>query len=160
MSAIPGNKLTKAQLAELETIRKNNGGMLKPADIVAFAQNPATALHRMFEWNGNEAARKYRLLQAQEIIRVAVVVLPNTNTPIRAYVSLHRDRKSGRGYRATSNVLSSTQMRQELLDEALEDMRIFRARYSTFKQLAGVFAAMASASKALAAAKKKTKKAV
>jgi len=160
MSTIPGSKLTKAQLAELEVIRKTHKGLLKPKDVVAFAKNPKTALHRMFEWDKDEAARKYRLVQAQEVIRVAVVVLPNTNKSVRAYVSLQRDRNSGRGYRATKNVLSSAQMRQELINEALEDMHIFKMRYSTLKQLAGVLAAMNSASKTLAAAKKVTKKAV
>jgi hypothetical protein len=157
MSRVSRRKLSKAQMVELEGIRKSNKGLLKGEDVLEFAKDPSTALHKRFEWDDTEAAYRYRLMQAQEIIRVAVTVLPNTNKPVRAYVSLQRDRNSGRGYRATANVLSSENLRQELVDEALDDMEVFKARYRILRELSKVFAEMDRAKKTLAPAKKKRK---
>ena len=157
MSGASRRKISKAQFAELEQIRKANNGLLLPEQVVEFAKDPSTALHNRFEWDDDEAAHRYRLIQAQEIIRVAVIVLPNTNKPVRAYVSLQRDRTSGRGYRATANVLSSKAMRAEMVQEALEDMVAFQSKYRMLKELSKVFEAMDKAKKALAPKKKRRK---
>jgi hypothetical protein len=157
MTIINRTKLSKAQCAELELVRKKHRGRLKPEDVVDFARNPKTQLHKCFEWDDTEAAQRFRLMQAREVIRVAVVVLPNTNAPVRAYVSLQRDRKTGRGYRATAQVLSDGQLREELVAEALADMEMFKLRYHVLKELARVFDAMDKAVKTLAPVKRKRK---
>ena len=65
-----------AIVAELETIRRNAGGVLRPEDVVSFAADPDTELHSRFEWDDTEAAQQYRLWQARQLIRVTVTVLP------------------------------------------------------------------------------------
>lgn len=133
---------------ELELIRKNNNGVLRPADVVEYARNPKTALHERFEWNNAKAADAYRLWQARELIRVVVKLDDVAATPpIRLYCSLPEDRQNGDGggYRVIDDVMRSSQMRASLLRQAEQDMRRFEQKYHQLKELAGVIEAMRKA---------------
>lgn len=128
---------------ELEQIRETHGGILRPEDVVDFAADPETALHSQFEWDDSEAARQHRIWQARQVIRCVVTVIPQANEPIRAYVSLVPDRSNpGGGYRDTVAVLSDDEHREQLLSQALRELRAWRAKYNQLKALAPVFAAI------------------
>jgi hypothetical protein len=129
---------------ELLFLKDTNGGFLDPAKVVEYARNPDTALHTRFEWDNGEAAEKYRLWQARQVIRLELTITPlSEESPkeIRAFVSLQADRGSG-GYRTILDVLSNDDLRGQLLEEARRDMRIFRKKYNTLNELASVFSAM------------------
>lgn len=132
---------------ELELIRKKHDGVLKPADVVDFARNPATALHERFEWNNTKAADEYRLWQARELIRVVVKVADDKETiPLRLYCSLSEDRQNdGGGYRLVADVMRSAQMRASLLRQAEQDMVRFQHKYHQLQELASVIQAMRNA---------------
>lgn len=128
---------------ELETIAKVNGGILRPADVVKFAEDPETALHSRFEWDDTEAAHAYRLWQARAVIKVHVEVLPQGKTETKVFVSLPSDRHSiGGGYRLTVDVMSEEEQRREMLTEAKRQFQYWRKRYQQLNELAPVFAAM------------------
>lgn len=129
-------------LAELQSIAKSNGGILRAEDVVEFAREPSTALHSRFEWHNGKAAHEWRLHQARNLIRVSVTLLPNVETPYRAFVSLMPDRsETGGGYRRTIDVLSDAESRKQLLTQALDDLSRMEAKYAQLEELAGVFAA-------------------
>ena len=132
----------EAIAAELSKIAKANGGVLNPADVVEFAKNPKTELHSHFDWSDTEAAEKWRLHQARNIIRVVVTVPESTNTPTRAWVSLAEDRKPDAGYRTIVDVMSDAERRASLLRQAFRDLDILRQKYGVLKELAGVFVAV------------------
>ena len=127
---------------ELETIRRKHKGILNPKDVVQFARNSDTALHQEFEWNDKIAGDAYRILQAREVIRTRVTVLTPDSKPVRAYVSLPNDRKPNGGYRRINDVLEKPAWREQLLQNAMADMRAFQVKYAVLKELANVFAAM------------------
>lgn len=130
---------------ELELIRKENGGILKPNDVVTFAEDPKTALHKRFEWDDNKAAHEYRLEQARYIIRVAVIVNPSTGENIRTYVSLRNDRDNGDSYRTMVDVLNDKKLFNMMLEDALTDLHTFENKYDSLKEagkLKKVFAAI------------------
>ena len=128
---------------ELESIKYKLGGVLRAADVVEFARNAETGLHQRFEWNDKEAGEKYRLQQAREIIRVHVTVVHENTKPVRAYVSLPNDRKAaGGGYRGIQEVIDNKTWRVQMLENAMSEMRAFRAKYSALKELVDVFQAM------------------
>ena len=135
------NKKEKIK-AELESLIKN--GTINPHDVVRFARNPKTALHSCFTWDDSEAAEKWRLHQARNLIRVIVNVIPSVDeeTEYRAYVSLKQDRVNGTGYRPMVTVLSDDELRQVMLDEALEALTAIKEKYKTIKELAEVFEAV------------------
>jgi hypothetical protein len=127
---------------ELELVRRNGGGILRPVDVVVFAKDEGTTLHGCFEWDDSKAAHEHRLEQARKLIRVKLTMIADHPRAVRAYVSLQRDRETdGGGYRAIVDVMSDDEMREQLLDEALDELNRFRRKYSMLKALAPIFEA-------------------
>ena len=134
---------------ELERIRKAHGGILRPADVVKFAENPKTALHKRFEWNRDVAAHEYRMEQARRIIRFTIRVIQHHNRPIRvrAYHSLPSERGKGDSYRDIVTVMSRKEMRAELLKTALQEAKDWAERYARLKEVAPIIAAIRKVTK-------------
>lgn len=61
--------MTKAKLAELERLRKRNGGVLLGEHVVEAARDPNSALHKEFNWDDASEAHKSRLEHARTLIR-------------------------------------------------------------------------------------------
>lgn len=130
--------LTQEQQAELDLLR-DASGLLSPAAVVDFARNPNTALHARFTWDDGAAAEQWRLHEARNVIRVYVYVPEGSSEPIRAYVSLRNDRNADGGYRQIRDVLSDAELSEQLLEEALADLRVFRRKYQQLKALKSLF---------------------
>lgn len=129
-------------VAALDAIRAGSpDGVLREEDVVQEARRPTHPLHDRFEWDDTKAAHAHRLAQARELIRVAVTVLPGQRTPVRAFVSLPNDRTPEGGYRRTEDVLTSADLRAQLLAGALAELRALEARYGRLEELAEVFSA-------------------
>lgn len=129
---------------ELEALAEANNGLLFPEKVVEFAKDSTTALHSRFEWDDTEAAAKYRIWQARQLIKVTVNILPNeSETEYQVFVSLKSDRYNGGGYRALVDVMSDEQMRGQLLTQAYNDFKVWQKKYQQLKELAPVFDKMA-----------------
>ena len=78
---------------ELQRIEQKYGG-LRPYEIVTESRPETAPLHSCFLWDEREAAERYRLEQARELLRNIVVVnlvqpdTPAASEPVRAFVSL------------------------------------------------------------------------
>jgi hypothetical protein len=131
--------LSTEAIEELEVLRKKNRKrMLFPHEVVAFAADDETALHKHFEWKDDEAAQRYRLIQAERVIRLAVTIVKHPDKgpmKIRLYCSLPHDRENGGGYRAVVNVLRSNTQRDQLLQSALADLAAFQRKYAALEIL-------------------------
>lgn len=128
----------KSELAALQ-----QGGVIRPVDVLEFARDPETALHACFEWDDDKAAHEFRLEQARKLLRVYVTVEQGKSEPVRAYVSLKSDRqKEGGGYRAITDVLSDDALRNQLLSDALDELRAVQSRYKHLQKLAKVWRAV------------------
>lgn len=139
--------LGQATIDELKSLAARNSGVLLPEKVIESARNKNSILHRCFEWDNNEAAHKYRMIQARYMISVAVEVIPHSKVQTKVFVSLSKDRYDGGGYRTTVDVMSDQQMYQQLLDDALENMERFREKYQRLKELRRVVAEMNQASR-------------
>lgn len=127
---------------ELERLRKKGGGVLMPSDVVEAARPKHSPLHGSFTWDDGEAAEKYRLWQARQLISVHVVLIGKKKQSTRMYVSLSTDREDGGGYRFITDVLGNAEARQTLLMDARKDMIRFREKYETLAELKDVLSAM------------------
>lgn len=128
---------------ELKRIAQENNGILRAEDVVAAAEPEESPLHNSFEWNDTIAARRYRLRQARELIRVTVEVIPQTGTEQRVFVSLNPDREEeGGGYRILTKVMSDADRRKQLLEDALCELEAIQEKYANLKVLAKVFSAV------------------
>jgi len=129
-------------VAELETVRRRSRtGKLYPKAVVEFAKDPETALHKRFVWDDTEAAQRYRLDQARDLIQLVVKVVAENRPAYRAYVSLTRDRLKGGGYREIEVVLRDEAMYGELLEDALADLKRLEEKYGELKELRTVWQA-------------------
>lgn len=126
----------------LEKIAVKNQGVLLPADVVKAAEVKTSPLHSCFEWDNSKAAQAHRLWQARQLISVTVEFLPNQKEATPKFVSLKFDRPLGGGYRTMVDVLSDTDLRSSLLQDAKEDMKLFQKKYKKLTELAEVFSAM------------------
>lgn len=127
--------MNEAAKQELELIRSENGGFLRPADVVNYARDDKSALHEYFEWDDSAAAEKYRLAQARALIRVAVVVEPRTSEKLRAYVSLTSDRSAEGGYRAIADIINDEVLKETLIADAMKDLASFTRKYEKIKRV-------------------------
>lgn len=135
---------------ELEAIRESNDGLLRAEDVLEFAKDPETALHKRFDWDDSTAANKFRLMQARAIIRVNLIVPESTGMSVRAYVSLMGDRRlPGGGYRSLSDIMGNQELRRQLLAQAMREARLWREKYKNLQELAGVFGAIDEAQEVL-----------
>lgn len=130
-------------ITELHEIYEKNGEVLRAEDIVEYARNPKTELHKHFVWDDSEAAKEYRLIQARNVIRVNVVMVEPTQQTVRAFVSLVEDRNvPGGGYRRIEHVMADPVRRTQLLNQALREAQAWRDKYKSLQELAPIFKAM------------------
>lgn len=125
---------------ELEQLK--SAGVIQPADVVARASDPESAMHSWFQWDDTEAAQAYRLQQARQLLRVFVTVESRDNKPVRAFVSLGSDRYGDGGYRALAEVLSDEELRAQLLADAVKELRSAEKKYRQLQELSGVWSAL------------------
>lgn len=126
----------------LRAIAAKHHGMLLPEAVVAEAKNPKHPLHSRFTWENTEAAHQWRLHEARNLIRVCVEVVSNDVDASPVFVSLSSDRSEGNGYRITAEVMQDSDLRDQLLKDALADLNVFSRRYANLKELAEIFAAI------------------
>jgi hypothetical protein len=135
------NMKNKRIVQELKRIAEKHGNLLKPEIVVQCARQKTSPLHKYFEWNNSEAAEKYRIWQARQLLAVTVEYIQSSREPVQVFVSLKPDRKTG-GYRVLSEVLTDAEMRQQMLADAKADMDVFIHKYKRLTELASVFSVM------------------
>ena len=139
---VPGIMPVDAQTAgnELQRIYERDG-VIDPETVVSESQTPSAPLHSCFEWDDAKAAHKYRITQAQNIIRSIVVVDEAKQPETRAFVNVQRE------YHPVSVVVRNPEKREILLQNALNELRWFERKYNTLQELSNVFAAIKEVTK-------------
>jgi hypothetical protein len=112
-------------------------GKWYPAIVVDWArQHPDSALYRALVWDDRVAAEKYRLHQARQLIALHIV----NDIHDRQTISLAIDRPEGGGYRSLPEVMSSAQMRDLAVRDAITELVRWRDRHRHLdRELAGLF---------------------
>lgn len=133
------------QLEALKEIAKRDGGLLRPQAVVDAARPKDSPLHGAFEWNNTEAANRYRLLQAQQLIRSFRVTVEENGakyeTPVFVGVSTDRDgRKGDNPYRLAEDVANDVDLLAVAESDAMEQLRGIKARYDHLKRLGDIWA--------------------
>jgi len=125
---------------ELTRLANVHGGLLHPRDVVAAARDEDSPLHEQFDWDDSEAAERWRIHQARQLmVRVQVTYADKITHDV--LVSVTTDRKSG-GYRLVSAVMADDELRQQMLADAKTEMRRFSVKYKHLTELAEIFAVM------------------
>jgi hypothetical protein len=128
--------------AEIENC-KNSEGFIMSETVVEKARPASNILHGCFEWDDKNAAERYRLQQAGELIRNIVVVKMLESepiTPVRAFVNIKGE--SERGYKSITAVVHNPSEYEYLLNCAKNELQAFTQKYATLAELNGVIAAI------------------
>lgn len=135
------------QVEALKAIAARDGGLLRPAAVVEAARPKDSPLHNAFEWNDGIAAEKYRLDQAQRLIRSFRVIVENDGkkTEVPMFIGVSVDRTGGRSanpYRLMDEVAKDVDLLAVAENDALEQLRGLRDRYNHLKRLGDIWDAI------------------
>ena len=128
-------------LEQLET----DNGHIDPADLVEVARSEDSALHKLFEWNDSKAAELYRRNQAGTIIRSISVSIEESKVPEKAFINIvptDSGQKKNGIYVNLRDAMNSQKYREIILNNAKNEMKIFRSKYSHLEKLAKVLSAI------------------
>lgn len=130
-------------IGTLREIASANNGVLLPERVVEAARPKESPLHDCFTWDDDKAAHEYRLWQARTLIRTTVRLLEvdGKQQPVRMFVSLTTDRQDG-GYREMVSVMLNKTHREQLLADAVEEMKRFEAKYEQLVELSDLIRRM------------------
>ena len=116
---------------ELEKIE--TAGELTSEEILNYAKdNPDSELYKCFEWDDDEASRKYRLIQASQIL--SSISLKITEEPVRkqkVYVSIKSTTSGSRKFKNIKEVLENDEEYKQLLDKAEKEFDSCKDKYET-----------------------------
>ena len=118
---------------------KDQCGALTPRVVVDDAASPRSPLHSCFEWDDEAAADHYRLSQARKLIGSIVVAEFNdcpVNLETRAFV--HVTVGDGARYEAIEVAMSVEAMRNEVVERARREIKLWRARYAGYEEFVDI----------------------
>jgi hypothetical protein len=127
----------------LVELQSENGGRLTPRVYVDAARPSESPLHPTLEWDNLRAAELYREDQARHVIRCIRVATPNEKgeqEQRRVFVNVIEsvDGEDQNGYAPLARVLSSDDLRQQLIVQARRDLAAFKKRYAELADLVSV----------------------
>lgn len=144
---VAGLQRVPAQIAGEMCAELENSESGLTAKSLLDANRPKDApLHDEFEWNDSAAAERYRLSQAQSIIRNIVIVRPEASEvqTVRAFVNVVPHKES-RSYMGLARVLDDDALREQLLEQSRRDMIAFTDKYGNLQALSSVIETMRKA---------------
>lgn len=135
------------QLEALKAIAARDGGRLLPEAVVEEARDEKSPLHGAFCWDDTKAAHLYRLDQAQRLIRKFHVTIKDAGEAIKVpvFIGVSSDREKGKAenpYRLAVDVLKDKNLISVAENDALEQLKGVRNRYSYLKRFSEVWTAI------------------
>jgi hypothetical protein len=122
----------------LLTIRDKHGALTRQA-VVNEARDAKHPLHSKFNWDDSDAAERYRLIQAGELIRTFKVVYREDDREkhaVNGFVSVPATAGLPRRYEPVEEVMANPLQAQLLLQQALREAHAFRRKYAHLAEYA------------------------
>lgn len=128
----------------LERLRKRCPKRKRLAEYVVDQSRPArSALHSQFEWDDAKAAEAHRRDQATQLLCAVRVRYADDKEPVPYLVSIQSDDSpGGRRYVNTLLDIQGKQTREDILAQAVADLRRWQRRYDGLTELASVYRAI------------------
>ncbi len=111
-----------------------------PKAVLEKAKDKKSELNKCFTWNNDEAAEKYRLIEARRIIQLLVVSPRDSEDaqPVRIFqISSEKNQ-----YQENEYFMRNEDEYQILLKRALAELDAFKRRYATLSELENVMLAI------------------
>ena len=111
-------------------------GAATARNLLSEAKDPASPIHRYFEWDDEKAAEAHRLERARLLIRSIRIVVETTDAPIETR-AFHVTTSAGQtGYRSASVVFADEDMSAQVIKTALRELAGWRLRYQQYRKVA------------------------
>lgn len=104
-------------------------GTLTPDLVLAAAQDESSVLHDAFEWNDGEAAHRWRLHQARQMIASVEVIRSEEQPPVLAFVSVTTD-DGKRLYVDSARLIDDDELASRAMEEARKHVERAERRLS------------------------------
>lgn len=118
-------------------------GELTAAKLVEVSRPEDAPLHNEFEWDDTKAAQAYREHQGRSIIRcLQITVDPEQSKPIPMLWTPQYDSAKPE-YTPITTILTNADKRTLLYQDALKELRTFKAKYSALEEFGALFDEMA-----------------
>jgi len=110
---------------------------ITPANIVDYARNEETELHKCFQWDDSIAAENWRKQQARIIVSSLVVTVEKTTAGSQKYRLIQHD-DSTKEYKPVVFTVRNMDEYGRLLAQAKRELRSFKERYKSITELSEV----------------------
>lgn len=123
----------------LEQLEQSESGITARA-LVDISRPEDAPTHKMFEWNDEAAAEKYREQQARVIINHITIKYETVTEPQRAFFHIYHGDPT---YKSVGSIKESEDDMTALLGMAKNELRAFEKKYAILrKEMAAVFDAI------------------
>lgn len=119
-------------------------GRLDPPLVVQVATPRGHPLHHRFTWDNREAGHKWRLREAEEMIRSVEVTYKNDVTGehgrVRAFHAVRQEGDERSSYEPVGKILDDPFLTKLVMRNMERDILILKARYERFEEFRGLIA--------------------
>ena len=126
-------ELYKADADKCANAIMSLGEDVSPAQIVEYAKNPDTELNKCFTWNDAEAASKYRIYEARQVVCNLIVHKENGDkqepTPIRLFHKIENGH-----YKPLTLIVQNEDEYESLLRQCKEALQSLKRKYSSLSE--------------------------
>ena len=129
---IPG--LYKADAAQCYEEITSIGEEVTPQEIVDFARDKNTELHKCFTWDDTKAANNWRKQEARMVSANLVVKYRNKENKTENLRVLVQTEK-GRSYTPVTRISRNEDKYAEMLERAKAELTVFKRKYNQVREL-------------------------
>lgn len=109
------------------------GEDVSPAQIVEYARKPNTELHRCFTWNDAEAANKYRIFEARQVVCNLIIRKENGEKQEPTPIRLFHKTENGH-YKPLTLIVQNEDEYESLLRQCKEALESLKRKYSSLSE--------------------------
>lgn len=132
-------KETLLEKAKQELLRiERQNGFITPEVLVAESSSISSPLHSYFQWDDSKAGEAYRRWQARELIKEVTVSYSGREINGFYNVRIVIKGQVKQGYVSLVKVLSNTDLRRQVLRDALNEIRYWETKYKEYQELIGI----------------------
>jgi len=123
----------------LNMLKVRNIKSITAKDVLDDARNETTPYHDHFDWDDTSAGEKYRLAQARQLLCtiVEVKIVHNEEVPVRVFVNVIDD-EGDRAYVQTEYAMGRPQMANQVIAQALREVKTWSNKYKEYIELAKI----------------------
>lgn len=109
------------------------GDDVSAEQIVEFARNPESELHKSFTWDNDIAAEKWRVHEARQVLCNLVIKKTDGKKQEREEIRLFHNIESGH-YKLISVIIQNEDEYQSLLRQCREALQTLKRKYSSLSE--------------------------